>query len=137
GGRAAEEVFLGADKITTGAEMDIAQATYLARRSITMDGLSDKIGPVAINQVDTFGMRHALESASDKTAELVDSEIRAWIDAARKDAIQILSKGRAKMQKLADELLKRETLTKDEIEEIILGKKPAKKSPAKKIAKKK
>jgi len=143
GGRAAEEVFLGADKITTGAEMDIAHATYLARRSITMDGLSDKIGPVAINQVDTFGMRHSLESASDKTAEIVDSEIRNWIDAARKDAIGILSKNRAKTQKLADELLKRETLTKDEIEEIVIGKpqprKPEKadKKPAKKIAKKK
>jgi len=122
GGRAAEEVFLGPDKITTGAEMDIAQATYIARRSITMDGLSDKIGPVAINQVDTFGMRHSLESASDKTAEVVDAEIRAWIDAARRDAIGILTRGRAKMQKLADELLKRETLTREEIEEIILDK---------------
>jgi cell division protease FtsH len=128
GGRAAEEVFLGADKITTGAEMDIAHATYLARRSITMDGLSDKIGPVAIYQVDTFGMRHALESASQKTAELVDSEIRAWMDAAHKDAKSILTKNREKVKKLAEELLARETLTRSDIEEIIIGKKAKKKT---------
>ncbi|MCL1902215.1 MAG: ATP-dependent zinc metalloprotease FtsH [Alphaproteobacteria bacterium] len=132
GGRAAEEVFLGADKITTGAEMDIAHATYLARRSITMDGLSSKIGPVAIYQVDTFGTRHALESASEKTAELVDSEIRAWMDAAHKDAKQILTKNRASVKKLAEELLVRETLTREEIEKIVIGKKPKPKTKAKK-----
>ncbi|MDR1207395.1 MAG: ATP-dependent zinc metalloprotease FtsH [Rickettsiales bacterium] len=128
GGRAAEEVFLGADKITTGAEMDIAHATYLARRSITMDGLSEKIGPVAINQADTFGTRHALESASQKTAELVDSEIRSWMDTAHRDAKNILGKNREKVKKLAEELLARETLSREEIEKIIIGKKMKKKN---------
>lgn len=126
-GRVAEEIFFGADKITTGAESDIEMATRLARRSITMAGLSNKIGPVAINQVQSFGTRVPLETASQKTAEAVDAEIRAWVDAAYNDAKKILTKNKNTVAKLAEELLKRETLTGDEIMEII-GKKTAKKT---------
>lgn len=122
-GRAAEELFFGADKITTGAESDIAGATRLARYSVTTAGLSNKIGLVAINQSTTFGGRSALEDASEKTAEVVDAEIRNWLDAAHMDAKKILSQNRAIVEKLANELLKRETLTGDEIREIIVGKK--------------
>ncbi len=122
-GRAAEEVFFGPDKITTGAESDIAGATRLARYSITTAGLSPKIGTVAVNQANTMGGRAALENASDKTAEIVDAEIRAWLDAAHRDAVKILTKNRATVEKLANELLNRETLTGDEIREIIYGKK--------------
>lgn len=122
-GRAAEEIFFGADKITTGAESDIAAATALARRSITMSGLSNKIGMVSVNQAQTFGARVPLEAASEKTAEMVDAEIRAWTDAAYKDAVKILTKNRATVEKLANELLTRETLTGDEIMEIVSGKK--------------
>jgi cell division protease FtsH len=122
-GRAAEEIFFGADKITTGAESDIAAATALARRSITMSGLSNKIGMVSVNQAQTFGARVPLEAASEKTAEMVDAEIRAWTDAAYKDAIKILTKNKATVEKLANELLTRETLTGDEIMEIVSGKK--------------
>jgi cell division protease FtsH len=129
-GRAAEEIFFGADKITTGAESDIAVATALARRSITMSGLSSKIGMVSVNQAQTFGARVPLEAASEKTAEMVDAEIRAWTDAAYKDAIKILTKNKAIVEKLANELLNRETLTGDEIMEIVSGKK----ATAKKVA---
>ena len=122
-GRAAEEIFFGSDKITTGAESDIAAATRLARYSITTAGMSNKIGMVAINQSSTLGGRSALEDASEKTAELVDSEIRNWLDAAHSDAKKILSHNRAIVEKLANELLVRETLTGDEIREIIGGKK--------------
>lgn len=136
-GRAAEEIFFGADKITTGAESDIAAATALARRSITTAGLSNKIGMVSVNQAQTFGARVPLEAASEKTAEMVDAEIRAWTDAAYKDAIKILTKNRATVEKLANELLNRETLTGDEIMEIVSGKKPAKKAMKKaRVAKK-
>lgn len=120
-GRAAEEIFFGADKITTGAESDIASATRLARYSITTAGLSDKIGMVAINQSNTWGGRSALENASEKTAEVVDGEIRSWLDAAHRDARNILAHNRNTVEKLATELLKRETLTGDEIREIISG----------------
>ena len=122
-GRAAEEIFFGADKITTGAESDIAAATRLARYSITTAGLSDKIGLVAINQSTTFGGRSALEDASEKTSEIVDAEIRKWMEFAHNDAKKILSHNRAVVEKLATELLARETLTGDEIREIISGKK--------------
>ncbi len=129
-GRCAEEIFFGADKITTGAESDIAMATRLARYSITTAGLSKKVGLPAINQVGTFGMRGALENASEKTAELVDTEIRAWLDAAHADASKHLTKNKKTVEKLANELLSRETLTGAEIREIVFGK--SKKTGAKK-----
>lgn len=122
-GRCAEEIFFGADKITTGAESDIAMATRLARYSITTAGLSKKVGLPAINQVGTFGVRGALENASEKTAELVDTEIRAWLDAAHMDATKHLTKNKKTVEKLANELLTRETLTGAEIREIVFGRK--------------
>lgn len=136
-GRAAEEVFFGADKITTGAESDIAMATRLARYSITTAGLSKKIGLSAINQASTFGGRSALENASEKTAEMVDAEIKAWLDTAHRDATRLLTKNKKTVERLADELLRRETLTGDEIKEIVFGKKKTTtKSTAKKTKKK-
>ncbi|MBR2412110.1 MAG: ATP-dependent zinc metalloprotease FtsH [Alphaproteobacteria bacterium] len=130
-GRCAEEIFFGADKITTGAESDIAMATRLARYSITTAGLSKKVGLPAINQVGTFGVRGALENASEKTAELVDAEIRSWLDAAHADATRHLTKNKKTVEKLAAELLARETLTGAEIREIIFGKTPKKTAPKK------
>ena len=133
-GRCAEEIFFGADKITTGAESDIASATRLARYSITTAGLSKKVGLPAINQVGTFGVRGALENASEKTAEIVDAEIRAWLDAAHADATKHLVKNKAKVEKLANALLEHETLTGEEIREIVFGK--TKKTAVKKTTKK-
>ena len=120
-GRSAEELFFGADKITTGAESDIAMATRLARYSITTAGLSTKLGLAAINQVSSIGTRGALENASDKTAELVDAEIRSWLDTAHQDATRLLTKNRKTVEKLANELLTRETLTGEEIRKIVFG----------------
>ncbi|MBQ7185877.1 MAG: ATP-dependent zinc metalloprotease FtsH [Alphaproteobacteria bacterium] len=122
-GRAAEEVFFGRDKVTTGAESDINMATRLARRSITTAGLSDRVGIVAINQVQSFGTRVPLETASEKTAELVDAEIKSWLDTAYRDAVKLLTKNKKTVEKLAEELLRRETLTGEEIMEIVAGKK--------------
>ena len=136
-GRASEELFFGSNKITTGAESDIAQATRLARYSITTAGLSNKIGLVAVNQANTFGQRIALENASEKTAELVDNEIRVWLDTAHKDAKSILTKGKATVDKLAKALLDKETLSGEEIKEIVFGKKATvKKTTAKPKSKK-
>ncbi|MBO4700209.1 MAG: ATP-dependent zinc metalloprotease FtsH [Alphaproteobacteria bacterium] len=136
-GRAAEEIFFGANKITTGAESDIDMATRLARRSITTAGLSNKIGLVAINQAQTFGARVPLENASEKTAELVDGEIKSWLADAYRDAVKILTKNKATVKKLAEELLRRETLTGEEILEIVGKKSPAKPKVKKaKVAKK-
>ncbi len=135
-GRSAEEVFFGADKITTGAESDIAMATRLARYSITTAGLSQRVGLAAINQITNFGRSSALESASEKTAELVDNEIKAWLDTAHADATKLLVKNKKTVERLANELLKRETLTGDEIREIVYGKKATAKKTAKPRAKK-
>ncbi len=135
-GRASEEIFFGANKITTGAESDIAMATHLARRSITTAGLSDKIGMVAVNQAQTFGQRIALENASEKTAESVDAEIRKWLETAYKDAKTLVSKNKATVEKLAKALLDKETLSGDEIREIISGKKTVAKKTTKKTVKK-
>ena len=137
-GRASEEIFFGSDKITTGAESDIAMATRMARRSITMAGLSDKIGLMAVNQANTFGQRIALENASEKTAEAVDAEIRNWLETAYKDAKNLVSKNKSVVEKLAKALLDKETLSGDEIREIVFGKKMvAKKMVAKKTVAKK
>ena len=108
-------------------------ATRLARYSITTAGLSSKIGLAAINQVNSFGNRTALENASEKTAEMVDNEVRTWLDEAHKNATKLLINNKEKVKKLAEELLAKETLTGDEIKEIVLGKKQekkAKKTPA-------
>ena len=130
-GRCAEEVFFGNDKITTGAESDIAMATRLARYLITTAGLSKKVGLAAINQVGTFGTRGALENASEKTAEIVDNEIQNWLSAAHADATKHLTKNKKTVEKLATELLNRETLTGEEIREIVFGNK-AKKTTSRK-----
>lgn len=122
-GRAAEEVFFGADKITTGAESDIASATRLARYSITTAGLSPKIGMVAVNQAAAFNSRAPLENASEKTAEIVDGEIRAWLDRAYADASKLLRGNRETVRRLAEELLAKETLTGEQIKAIVSGKK--------------
>ena len=131
-GRSAEEVFFGANKITTGAESDIAAATRMARYSITTAGLSKRVGLAAINQVGTFGVRGALENASEKTAELVDNEIKAWLDVAHSDATKHIVKNKKTVEKLANALLEHETLTGDEIREIVFGKKKSIKAPTRK-----
>ena len=110
-------------------------ATRLARRSITTAGLSDKVGLVAINQAQSFGARLPLENASEKTAEVVDAEIKSWLDTAYADATKILIKNKTKVAALAEELLKRETLTGEEIMEIVAEKK-SKTKTVKKVAKK-
>ena len=136
-GRASEEVFFGPNKITTGAENDIMQATRTARYAITTAGLSPKIGMVAINQLDTFGQRTALENASEKTAQAVDAEVRKWTDNAYKDAKSLISKNKATVERIAKALLDKETLSADEIRDIIANKKTvAKKTTKKSNAKK-
>lgn len=127
-GRAAEEIFFGRDKVTTGAESDIAAATRLARYSITTAGLSDKIGTIAVNQYEAqWGTRRGLEKASEKTTEAVDAEVKVWVENAHKQAKALLTKNKAKVKKLAEELLEKETLTREDIEKIVLGRVVAKK----------
>lgn len=136
-GRAAEETFFGPNKITTGAESDIAAATRMTRMAITVAGMSDKIGHVAVNQVLPFGSRTSLENASEKTAEAVDQEVKDWMDRAYKDAVSLIAKNKKTVEKLAEALLKNETLTGEEITELVLGKKASASAKEKPKAKKK
>ncbi|MCL2629429.1 MAG: ATP-dependent zinc metalloprotease FtsH [Alphaproteobacteria bacterium] len=119
-GRAAEEVFLGKDKITTGAMADIAAATNLARHAVAQAGLSKKLGMIALNEtVGGWGGMSRRENVSDKTAELLDAEIKSLIDKAYGDSVKVITKSKPKVKKLADELLKRETLSAAEINKIL------------------
>ncbi|MDR2685779.1 MAG: ATP-dependent zinc metalloprotease FtsH [Rickettsiales bacterium] len=119
-GRASEEIFIGKDKITTGATADIAAATNLARHAVVSAGLSPKLGMIAVNEtMGGWGIQTRRENVSDKTAELVDAEIKSLIDSAYKIASAVLGKNKPKMKKLAEALLKRETLTADEIEKVL------------------
>ncbi len=122
-GRVAEELFFGPDKITTGAAGDIQSATSMARRAVTLAGLSKKVGMVAVSETEVpWGQVRPLENVSDKTAELVDAEVRRMIDEAYTDSKKIITKNKARVKAIADALIQYETLDKDEIEALAKGK---------------
>ena len=125
GGRVAEEVIFGADKITTGAGNDIERATALARRMVTEWGMSDKIGPMSIgdNTENIFLGREIMErhEVSERTADLVDLEVRAMLDKAYQQTMSIISSSIDKLHALAKALLERETLNAEEIKTVFSG----------------
>jgi cell division protease FtsH len=126
GGRAAEELVFGRDRVTTGASSDIQQATSLARRYVTQWGLSDAIGPVAIaeSEHEVFLGRdigHRRE-VSEKTAELVDAEVGRVLNEALERARRTLSDHAELLHAVANNLLERETLTREEVDLLIAGK---------------
>ena len=125
GGRVAEEIVFGAEKITTGAAGDIEQATSLARRMVTQWGMSDKVGMIAVGdrEQEIFLGRELSQrrEVSDQMAQIVDSEIKRFIDEAYERARIILNGNRELLDRLADALLDRETLDRDEIELLVRG----------------
>ncbi|KAA6406232.1 ATP-dependent zinc metalloprotease FtsH [Candidatus Tokpelaia sp.] len=128
GGRVAEEMKFGKENITAGASSDIEQATKLARNMVTRWGFSEKLGKVAYgdNQDEVF-LGHSVarqQNVSEETAKLIDAEVRRLIDAAHDDARRILTEKKADWTALAEGLLEYETLTGDEIKDIIAGKPP-------------
>ena len=127
GGRIAEELIFGPSKITTGASSDISMATNIARKMVTEWGMSDKLGPLAYgeNEQEVF-LGHSVtqkKNVSENTAQEIDKEIRKIIDEAYKKAHFILKKNINQLHKLAKGLLHYETLTGQEIKDIIKGKK--------------
>ncbi len=129
GGRIAEEMVLGPDGITTGASNDIERATRLARNMVTKWGLSEKLGPQQFDEDDTevfLGMSAGAKakSVSDETARLIDEEVRRIIDQCYKAAQQILKTNEDKLHMMADALIEYETLTADQIDDIMAGAKP-------------
>jgi len=132
GGRIAEEMFFGADGVSTGASNDIQQATKMARNMVTKWGLSDKAGPVLYSEDDsdpflkggggsggTGGM-----SVSGDTAKLLDAEIRKILDDCYEEAVRLLEENRTAMELMKDALMEYETIDASQIDDIMKGIKP-------------
>jgi cell division protease FtsH len=125
GGRVAEELIFGHGRVTTGAASDIQKATSIARRYVTQWGLSDAIGPILVgdNEQELFlgrEIQHRRE-VSEKTAQLVDTEVKRVIDNAYERAKQTLQANLELLHRVAAALLERETLTRDDIEILSRG----------------
>jgi cell division protease FtsH len=122
GGRVAEELIFGYDKVSSGASSDIQYATGLARNMVTKWGMSDKLGPLQYEEQQEgylgMGGSHRL-FASDETNKLIDSEIRGLVDGAHARATDILKTNEEKLHLLANAMLEFETLTGDEIKELL------------------
>src|SRR5246500_3473118 len=132
GGRVAEELIFGREKVTSGAASDIEQATKLARMMVTRWGLSDELGTVAYgeNQEEVF-LGYSVsrqQNISESTARSIDTEIRRLVEEGYKEANDILGAYRADLETLAKGLLEFETLTGDEIKDLLLGKRPNRES---------
>jgi cell division protease FtsH len=125
GGRVAEEIIFGRDKVTTGASSDISSATDMARRMVTEWGLSDKLGPLryATDQEEVFlgSAQASTKTMSDDTAAIVDAEIRRIVDKGYKRATQILTDNLDDLHKLAQALIEYELLSGSEINDILAG----------------
>ena len=123
GGRVAEEIIFGDDKVTTGAASDIEQATKRARAMVMRAGLSKEMGPVAYgeNEEEVFLGRSVArqQNMSEETARKVDSEIRKFVDMGYERARKVLTEKIDDLHKLAKALLTYETLTGAEIEDLI------------------
>jgi len=125
GGRVAEELVFGRDRVTTGAASDIQQATGLARRYVSQWGLSDEIGPVLVgdNEQELFLGRElqTRREVSERTAQLVDGEVSRVIKEAYARATQVLQANMDLLHTVAAALLDRETLTGDEVAALARG----------------
>lgn len=126
GGRAAEELIFGKEKITTGAESDIKSATQLVRRMVTQWGLSEKIGPVLVGEdKEEVFLGHSVgrsNQISEDLAQLIDMEIKGLIDTAYKQATQILTEHIDELHLIAKALLEYETISGVEVKDLLLGK---------------
>ncbi|MFP3948499.1 MAG: ATP-dependent zinc metalloprotease FtsH [Gemmatimonadota bacterium] len=126
GGRVAEEMKFGTERVTTGAGNDIERATQIARRMVTQFGMSDVIGLMAVgdSEQEVFLGRelgHRRE-VSEHTAQLVDQEVKGILDEAHDRARTILTENEDLLEKIARALLERETLDRDEVELLSDGK---------------
>jgi cell division protease FtsH len=127
GGRAAEEIIFGPDKVSNGAAGDIKMATDQARRMITEWGMSDKLGMIAYgdNSQEVF-LGHSVtqsKNVSEETARQIDGEIKTVISRAYEKARRILSENVEELHRIASGLLEHETLSGDELRTILRGEK--------------
>ncbi len=134
GGRVAEELKFGPKKITSGASSDIAAATNLARSMVTEWGMSEKLGPVlyAENTGEVFLGKSVTQSKnmSEDTARLVDAEIKSLVMNAYEGATKLLQEHKEDWEKLSEALIEYETLTGEEIKDLLAGKEISKAADA-------
>jgi cell division protease FtsH len=128
GGRVAEELVFGDDRVTTGASNDIERATDIARKMVTQWGLSKALGPLtyAEDEGEVF-LGHSVsrhKQVSEITAQKIDEEVRAIIERAYGKARDILEKQRDKLERMAKALIQYETLDSKQIEAIMKGEEP-------------
>nr|WP_321443572.1 ATP-dependent zinc metalloprotease FtsH [uncultured Cohaesibacter sp.] len=128
GGRVAEELIFGREKVTSGASGDIQMATRLARAMATQFGMSDALGPLLYseNEEEVF-LGHSVarqQHVSDETQKLVDAEVKRFVDKGYTKATQILTDYKDQLVSIAEGLLEYETLSGDEIRGLIDGKPP-------------
>jgi len=125
-GEVAYQPRAGRGKITTGAAQDIQHATDVARRMVTQYGMSDTIGPIAIGdrEAEIFLGREVVQrrEISERTAELVDTEVKRILGDAYERAKTVLLDRRDALDRLAAALLERETLDREEVEMVVAGK---------------
>lgn len=120
GGRAAEEVFFGKDGITTGAENDLQRATDLAYRMVSMWGMSDKVGPIAIRRIaNPFlgGMTTSVDTSPDLLRE-IDEEVKRIIAQQYEKAKSVVEKYKEPLKAVVKKLLEKETITCEEFVEV-------------------
>src|SRR5205823_4319403 len=123
GGRVAEELIFG--DITTGAQNDLDRATKIARQMVTEYGMSDRLGPLTLGQKsgEVFLGRDFASHPdySDQVAFEIDSEIRSLIDQAHDEALEILSEHKRSLDAIADALIEKETIEKDDLVKLLDG----------------
>ncbi len=125
GGRVAEEIIFGADKVSNGASSDIKTATDISRRMVTEWGMSDKLGLIAYgdNSQEVF-LGHSVtqnKNVSEATARDIEAEVKYFIDGAYVRTKQILTENVDELHRLARGLLEYETLSGDEIRQVLRG----------------
>jgi len=134
GGRIAEEEVFGYEKVTSGASSDIKQATQLARAMVMQYGMSDKLGFLTYgdNEEEVFLGRSVArtQSMSEETQKLVDSEVKVIVDKSYKNAEKIIQDKRKDLDIIANGLLDYETLTGDEITNLLKGINPTREEPS-------
>jgi cell division protease FtsH len=126
GGRVAEEMIFGPERITTGAGNDIERATAIARRMVTRFGMSDKVGLMAVGEGEheVFLGRELSQrrDVSEHTSQLVDQEIKRFLDEAHTRARSLIEVNQDLLERIAQALLDRETVDREEIALIAEGK---------------
>src|ERR1700690_1202532 len=134
GGRVAEELMFGKDKVTSGAAGDIQQVTKIARAMVTRLGFSPKLGTVMYgeNQDEVF-LGYSLgrqQNISEATAETIDQEVRRLVQEAHDTATRVLTERKTDLETLASGLMEFETLSGDEIVGLLQGGRPGRESGA-------